>query len=447
MSFIKKYIKLFYPNSEEEKSVEQIKQYRFYGLAGVVITGLVSIFLTTERTLFNYLAQGLIAAAFLTIIITTFYTNREKIISRMMFWLILAVTLYTTHNAYLHHFSIHNTFSLLIILFVFSLMLKTKKEITYYYLMLLIFGTVEIIISSNTEIPKIHLVSFIVLFTILGYVVIIGKLRVFKKLEEKELFHKTLFNKAFDCIMLVDYYSREVIDCNDVAVKMFEVGGKNEIIGYSREQFIKNKMSEDELLMCRREFSKNDIWRSEVECISKKGREFWAEIAITPLLLKSDQYYVTRMTDITFKKDAEKVIIENEMKYRSLVENMGEGILNSDIKGVTVFVNERFCEILEYDKKDLIGSKITDSIKFAKESKLIYEENKQKSLEGEFTNYNIKIMKKSGQWVWAEVSGAPVFDNEGKITGVMGIFTDITQRKYAEEKIQESRENFKRWVE
>jgi len=33
-------------------------------------------------------------------------------------------------------------------------------------------------------------------------------------------------------------------------------------------------MSEDELLMCRREFSKNDIWRSEVECISKKEENF-----------------------------------------------------------------------------------------------------------------------------------------------------------------------------
>ena len=50
--------------------------------------------------------------------------------------------------------------------------------------------------------------------------------------------------------------------------------------------------------------------------------------------------------------------------------------------------------------------------------------------------YEIRIRKKSGDIIWVIVGGAPVFDSDGNLTGSMGVFTDITDRKQSEERLR-----------
>ena len=51
---------------------------------------------------------------------------------------------------------------------------------------------------------------------------------------------------------------------------------------------------------------------------------------------------------------------ESEHKYRDLVENMTEGLITIDEKKNIIFVNSKFCQMLEYKPEELIGRNIFD---------------------------------------------------------------------------------------
>ncbi|MEI7663125.1 MAG: PAS domain S-box protein, partial [Bacteroidota bacterium] len=65
---------------------------------------------------------------------------------------------------------------------------------------------------------------------------------------------------------------------------------------------------------------------------------------------------------------------------------------------------------------------------------------KSKSLIKDLENWNIR---KDGKWICLLTNGVPILDNDGKLKGYRGVDKDITERKRAEEKIQESEERYR----
>ena len=51
-----------------------------------------------------------------------------------------------------------------------------------------------------------------------------------------------------------------------------------------------------------------------------------------------------------------------------------------------------------------------------------------------------KFVCKDGSSLWLLVNAKSLFDTDGKFTGVLAMFTDITERKRAEETLKESEE-------
>ena len=47
-----------------------------------------------------------------------------------------------------------------------------------------------------------------------------------------------------------------------------------------------------------------------------------------------------------------------------------------------------------------------------------------------------RIFRKSGEMIWMHFSGAPLRDAAGKVTGILGMCTDITERKFNEARYQ-----------
>ena len=145
-------------------------------------------------------------------------------------------------------------------------------------------------------------------------------------------------------------------------------------------------------------------------------------------------------------RQSENALRETEEQYRLLIETMNEGLGMVDNKGIRTFVNRKFCEMTGYPKEELIGYPAA-KLYVEDENQKIFQEQRIKREKGEDNPYEIVITHKDGNKIQVLVSPKPVYDKDGQYIGSIAIFTDITDRKKAEEKLRESEQRLHRVIE
>ena len=137
---------------------------------------------------------------------------------------------------------------------------------------------------------------------------------------------------------------------------------------------------------------------------------------------------------------------ESEERYRLLIETMNEGLGMVDNKGIRTFVNKKFCEMTGYSEEELIGYPAT-KLYAEEESQKIFLEQRIRREKGEDGPYEIIITHKDGNRIQVLVSPKPVYDKDGQYVGSIATFTDITDRKKAEERLRESEQRLHRVIQ
>ncbi|MDO9514639.1 MAG: PAS domain S-box protein, partial [Syntrophales bacterium] len=145
--------------------------------------------------------------------------------------------------------------------------------------------------------------------------------------------------------------------------------------------------------------------------------------------------FVMNARDITDRKQAEEQLKKSEEKYRTILEDMGEGYFEIDLAGNFTFVNDAQCRDLGYSRDELIGMG----------SREYCDEETAKKLHELFLNiYNTgkpvkgspgQFISKDGRRHSNEVSASLIRDANDNPIGFRGISQDITDRKRAENEI------------
>ena len=127
---------------------------------------------------------------------------------------------------------------------------------------------------------------------------------------------------------------------------------------------------------------------------------------------------------------------ESEARFRQLVEVMGEGMWVLDPQGMTTFVNRRMTEMLGYMPAEMVGQSMFDFV--FKEDLQQARRNMVDRREGMDGQHDFRFRRKDGRELWTIVTGSPVLDEDGRVVSVLGMVTDITQRRGEERAQQES---------
>ncbi len=178
-----------------------------------------------------------------------------------------------------------------------------------------------------------------------------------------------------------------------------------------------------------------------------KGEEVYMLVSGVPLYGETGEYLgsFAMFMDITKRKLAEKALAESEAKYRQIVESATEGIWVLDANDRTVFVNQQMAEMLGYSEAELMGCYPYEFNRdqYVDESKRRLENAHQ----GLKERFEIKFVHKNGNEIWVFLSSSPLYDDQGNYAGVMGLFTDITERKQIEKALAESEAKYRLIVE
>jgi PAS domain S-box-containing protein len=138
--------------------------------------------------------------------------------------------------------------------------------------------------------------------------------------------------------------------------------------------------------------------------------------------------------NITDSKQAEKSLLESEAKYRNIIETASEGIWILDSEERTTFVNKKMAEMLGYSQEEMLGQSGWDFIGERDEAIIkLNKEMRQWRIEG---SSDLKLIRKSGSYLWVHINIKSFFDKEGKFTGAIGLLTDITKKKEIEKALK-----------
>jgi PAS domain S-box-containing protein len=184
----------------------------------------------------------------------------------------------------------------------------------------------------------------------------------------------------------------------------------------------------------------------EVELIHRDGSRVPVEVMGKPLTWKGKEVRVAALRDITERKRAEQALRESEEKYRTIVETASEGIIMVDSESSTTYVNDSFAKMLGFLPAELIGKNITDY--FDKEHlALALAKREERRQHGVRNSFESKLIRKDGSPLWLIVNSSPLLDKAGKFVGSLGMVTDITARKEAEEAIRKAHEELEKRVQ
>jgi len=144
--------------------------------------------------------------------------------------------------------------------------------------------------------------------------------------------------------------------------------------------------------------------------------------------------------EVVERKRAEKSAIENEIKFRELIEQASDGIFVTDAQGDFKLVNPRFCEMLGYGEEELLRLNALDT--YAEEEKALLARRLADIGEVRSRLLERMIRRKDGTLLPVEVSIRRLSDGTNQ-----GIVRDVTERKKAQQALAESEFRFRQLTE
>ena len=146
---------------------------------------------------------------------------------------------------------------------------------------------------------------------------------------------------------------------------------------------------------------------------------------------------IESIRDITDMKTTEEALRESEEKYRSLITNIPDVTWTADYEGKTIFISPNAENVFGYTPEEICeGGNNVFSERIHPEDDGRVKESFEKLFEyGTPFDVEYRIKRKDGEWIWAHDRSTAAYERDG-VKYADGIFSNITNRKQAEEALQ-----------
>jgi PAS domain S-box-containing protein len=176
--------------------------------------------------------------------------------------------------------------------------------------------------------------------------------------------------------------------------------------------------------------------------VRKDGTRFWAHAVLDPVRdAEGNLLGFAKITrDVGEKREAERALYESEQRFRMLVQGVRDYALYMlDKDGYVSNWNTGAAAIKGYSEEEIVGRHFSRF--YTEEDRAAGEPARalQTALrEGKYEKEAWRV-RKDGTRFWASVVLDPIYDDKGALAGFAKITRDITERRKAQEELEETR--------
>ena len=183
------------------------------------------------------------------------------------------------------------------------------------------------------------------------------------------------------------------------------------------------------------------IWRGQIKNKRKDGSFYWVDSIIVPFLNESgepEQYLAIRI-DITERKNTEEKLLESKQLLQLVMDSIPHYIFWKDVNSVFLGCNQNFAKAAGLKTTAEIVGKTDYDLPWTKKEADWYRECDRRVMKSDRPEYHIIETQRTskGQTIWVDTNKIPFHDARGKVVGILGSYEDITDRKEAQEKLQQ----------
>ena len=224
-----------------------------------------------------------------------------------------------------------------------------------------------------------------------------------RALKESEERFRKLFENHSAVKLLIDPVTGDIIDANEAAEKFY---------GWSRNELKRMRINQLNMLSTETIFdemsrAKNtEKNRFEFQHKLKDGNIRHVEVLSSKIELGGRQYLYSIIHDITERKKTQEELKLSNLRYQTLFNKAGDGIITITADGRITSANESFAEMHGYSTAELENMNINDIE--APESRHDYEKRISRLMNGESLQFEIQHYHKSGHIIFLEVSAGVI---------------------------------------
>ncbi len=255
-------------------------------------------------------------------------------------------------------------------------------------------------------------------------------------LRDSETRYRRLFEASTDAILILDAPSGMITDVNPFLIKA---------LGYSREQLLGKKIweigflkdiiaSKDNFLQLQRE---KYVRYEDLPLETADGRKIDVEFVSNVYQVDHHEVIQCNIRDITERKRMEMELAQvKEMQFRTLMEVLPSKVFLKDRNSVYIACNENYANDLKIQPKEIAGKTDYDffptplASRSRFDDKRIMDSGIAESREEEYQVIGDYLA--GSKTTYINCVKAPVHDKAGNVTGLFGLFWDITEQKKLE---------------
>ena len=261
-----------------------------------------------------------------------------------------------------------------------------------------------------------------------------------KHAEELQREYEQRFAKVFhsspDAIVISRLSDGVYLEVNDAWARLS---------GYSKEEALgKSALNlniwvepEDRRKLVSRLTSGNTVRQFDFQFRRKNGEVAQALMSAEVIELRGEKCLLSLLADVTERRRAVEQLRESERRFADVVDAAGEYVWETDVEGHYTYVSERIERVLGYAAAELIGKVAYDFMPPEEMVRLEHWFATRTDPGSPIRNLEYISVTKDGRQIWQQVSGVPIFNAAGERVGFRGTGLDITERKLAEQRIEE----------
>lgn len=262
--------------------------------------------------------------------------------------------------------------------------------------------------------------------------------------EVKETYFQLQFSENFNRALIqtapigvATHKNGKLTSVNEYGVKILGYASEEEVMGKEIMSFVVEDYRESVTKRIEELEQKGIVDPAEEEWYKKDGTKLPVEASARSFEHQGETIHQVVFQNISDRIQNRVALLNSEKKFRGIFENAFHGMVVSDEKGKLLTVNKRFCELLGYEEKELMGMVFKD---------FTHKEDLHKNLDlfkqlkkGKIASYQLqkRYLRKNGETIWVSVSTSMV-----KYPGqnlVLAIIDDVSEQIENQQKLAQSR--------